>query len=102
MLCIISPQRGYMSYQPKDIKERILHRLKISRGHLDKVISMVNSDTYCIDVIHQSQAVQKALRQVDQVILENHLHTCLADAIVHGKQVNAISEVMQVFKKSGN
>jgi DNA-binding FrmR family transcriptional regulator len=99
---IISPQRGYMSFQPKDTKERILHRLKISRGHLDKVISMVNSDTYCIDVIHQSQAVQKALKEVDHVILENHLKSCVADAVTKGHRDEAVSEVMQVFKKSSS
>lgn len=100
-LCfIISPQRGYMSYRPKDTKERILHRLKIARGHLNKIISMVEDDTYCIDIIHQSQAVQKALKEADQVILENHLKSCVADAMKQGRRDEAVAEVMQVFKKS--
>jgi DNA-binding FrmR family transcriptional regulator len=89
-----------MSYRPKDIKDRLLHRLKITRGHLDKVISMVDTDVYCIDVIHQSQAVQKALRQVDHLILENHLKTCVADAVSAGRKDQAVAEVMQVFRKS--
>jgi len=89
-----------MSYRPKDIKDRLLHRLKITRGHLDKVISMVDTDVYCIDVIHQSQAIQKALRQVDHLILENHLKTCVADAVSAGHKDEAVLEVMQVFNKS--
>lgn len=89
-----------MSFKPKDTKQRILHRFKITRGHLEKVISMVEKDAYCIEVIHQSQAVQKALRQVDDLILENHLKSCVADAVSRGNRDQAVKEVMQVFKKS--
>jgi len=89
-----------MTYRPKDTQERILHRLKISLGHLRKVINMVEKDEYCIDIIHQSQAVQRALKETDSVILENHLKTCVADAIRKGKKNETISEVMNVFNKS--
>lgn len=77
----------------------IVHRLKIAKGHLEKVISMVEKDEYCIDVIHQSQAVQAALRKTDRVILDNHLKTCVADAIGKGKKDEVISEVMKVVEK---
>ena len=60
-------------FQPKTVKERIQHRLKISHGHLKKVMEMVDKDEYCIDVLHQSQAVQKAIKETDNLILENHL-----------------------------
>ena len=86
-------------YRPKDTQERILHRLKITRGHLEKVIKMVGADEYCIDVLHQSQAVQRALEETDSVILENHLKTCASDAINKGKKEEAIKEVMSVFKR---
>ena len=88
-----------MAYRPKDTQERILHRLKISQGHLKKVIKMVETQEYCIDVIHQSQAVQKALKEVDHLMLENHLQKCATDAIKKGKSDKAIQEVMEVFKK---
>lgn len=86
-------------YRPKDTQERILHRLKIARGHLDKVIRMAENDEYCIDVLHQSQAVQAALKETDSVILENHLRTCVSDSMKSGNQEKAIKEVMEVFKK---
>ena len=89
-----------MAYRPKDTKERILHRLKIAQGHLKKVIDMVDADEYCIDVIHQTQAIQHALKEVDTVILENHLKGCVADSIRSGKQDEAVAEVMNIFKKS--
>ncbi len=88
-----------MAFRPKDIKERTLHRLKIVRGHLAKVTEMVENDQYCIDVIHQSQAVQSALKEIDTIILEHHLRGCVTDAINHGRQDEAIREVLAVFKK---
>lgn len=87
-------------YQPKDTQERILHRLKIAQGHLKKVIKMVEDGDYCIDVLHQSQAVQKALKETDNLMLENHLKTCATDAIGKGKKEEAIAEIMQVFRKN--
>ncbi len=78
---------------------KTLHRLKITRGHLDKVIQMVATDQYCIDILTQSQAVQAALREVDAIILENHLQTCVTDAIKGDKKDQAIAEVIKVFKK---
>jgi DNA-binding FrmR family transcriptional regulator len=91
-----------MSYTPKSQKERLLHRLKITQGHLKKVVQMVESDSYCIDVIHQSQAVQKALKEVDALVLEEHLNGCVTRSIMEGKKDEAISEVMNVFKKGHN
>lgn len=88
-----------MAYRPKDTQERILHRLKIARGHLNKVIQMVEEDSYCIDVLHQMQAVENAISETEGVVLENHLKTCAADAIRKGKTKEAIAEIMQVFRK---
>ena len=89
-----------MAYRPKNTHERITHRLRISRGHLDKVIQMMDDDTYCIDVMHQMQAVESGLKETGNLLLENHLRSCVADAISNGNKDEAIKEIMQVFKKN--
>ncbi len=89
-----------MAYKPKNSKERIIHRLKIVTGHIKKVQKMTEEDAYCIDIIHQSKAIQKALKEIDNLILETHLNSCVVDAINEGKKDEAISEVMNIFKKS--
>lgn len=91
-----------MAYRPKDTQERVLHRLKIARGHLNKVIKMVEDDDYCIDIICQSRAVENAIKEVDGIILENHLNTCASSAIKKGKGKQAIEEIMSVFKNNKN
>lgn len=89
-----------MTYRPKNTQERILHRLKIAKGHLNKVIDMVEGGEYCIDVIHQSQAVQRALQEADSLVLENHLKTCAVEHIKKGEADTSIKEIMNVFKRS--
>ena len=86
-------------HRDQSIEHAILHRLHIARGHLDKIIEMVENGDYCIDIIHQSIAVQSALKQIDQVILKNHMETCVADAIAKGEKEKVIAEVMKVFER---
>lgn len=83
----------------QDPKHQITHRLKIAKGHLEKVIKMVEEDAYCIDTVHQLLAVESALKNTDELILENHLKTCVADSIKKGNSEEAIKEVMEVLKK---
>jgi DNA-binding FrmR family transcriptional regulator len=63
------------------------------------VIRMVEEDTYCIDVIHQSMAVQAALKSADDAILKNHMQTCVAEEIKKGNTKEVIDEVMKVMEK---
>lgn len=81
-------------------QRKILHRLKIARGHLNKVITMVEKDEYCIDVVHQSKALQAALKKVDEVLLENHLRTCLLHHSNHGNHNEMLDEIVGVIKNA--
>jgi CsoR family transcriptional regulator, copper-sensing transcriptional repressor len=81
-------------------KESIIRRLQIVEGHVKKVRVMVESDAYCVDVLHQTQAIESALREVDSLIMENHLNTCVVDAIKKGKSKEVIAEVMNVIKRN--
>lgn len=87
-----------MAYRPKDTEERMLHRLKISKGHLEKVIKMIEEDTYCIDVLQQMQAVESGLKETGNLLLENHLKCCVVDNIKKGEAEKSIGEIMSVFK----
>lgn len=87
---------------PRDqsVQHSLLHRLAIARGHLEKVYGMVKKNGYCVDVVHQSIAVQAALRKFDHAVLRNHMETCVSDAIKKGKSKEVIGEVMKVLEKS--
>jgi len=77
-----------------------MHRYKIAKGHLEKVIKMMEDNVYCLDIVHQSIAVQAALKSADRVVLENHLQTCVADSIRSGNDRQAIKEIMKVLEKT--
>lgn len=81
-------------------KQNLLHRLKITHGHLEKVINMVENENYCLDITQQTQAIESSLRKVDELLLEHHLKTCVKEAIVADKNVeDKVMEVIEVFKR---
>jgi DNA-binding FrmR family transcriptional regulator len=80
--------------------EAVLKRLKNVAGHINGIITMVEQDRYCIDVIKQIQASQAALAKVSQIILDNHLHTCLTTAIRGedpAERERVLAEISEVF-----
>jgi DNA-binding FrmR family transcriptional regulator len=81
------------------LKKNLLTRYKIAQGHLKKVVSMLEDNRYCLDVIHQSIAVQAALKSADRAVMENHLKTCVSDSIRAGKSEESIKEIMGVLEK---
>lgn len=83
------------------VKRQVIHRLKIVKGHIDKVLQMAESNEYCIDIINQSRAVQHALRETDVVLLENHLQTCAVDLVKKGQAEQAVGEIMKIFRNNG-
>lgn len=89
-----------------DIQKRVDHRLAIAVGHLQKVREMIARDEYCIDVLQQSLSVQAALKKVDELVLKNHLETCVAEAFRQArdrggqrKRQTTIEEIVGVFEK---
>ncbi len=80
-------------------KDQILRRLKIIEGHLRKVRQMVEEDKYCIDIINQSLAVQNALKQVDALLLDDHLSSCIPKAMP-GVDKKKQQELLRLYKAS--
>jgi len=61
-------------------KDEYLTRLCRVEGQVRGLQRMVESDTYCIDVLTQVAAVTKALQAVSLGLLEDHLAHCVVDA----------------------
>lgn len=82
-----------------DNKEKLKARLARAIGHLNTVHRMVDEKKYCIDVLHQLKAVQSALDKTAEVMLRQHLETCVVEAIQKQDAERVIEELMQVFRK---
>ncbi len=82
----------------KNNKERVLHRIKIIQGHLKSIERMIEEDKYCVDVIHQSLAVQRALHKINLLLMENHLNTCVLHQIRTGQEKQTTKELLKLFE----
>jgi DNA-binding FrmR family transcriptional regulator len=85
----------------EEYKQALINRLKSIEGHVRGVQRMVDEDAYCIDVINQNLAVQRALEKVNSLILERHLQTCVTTAIQGdepAERERVIAEIMNVFE----
>jgi len=84
-----------------EIRKQTLNRLKSAAGHLQGVLTMLEEDRYCIDIIKQIQAVQAALEKTNQMILDDHLHHCVTTAIrgdEAAERERVLAEIMEVFR----
>ena len=86
-----------------DHKQDLLNRLKTVEGHVRGVQRMVDEDAYCIDILKQTQAIQRALDKVNSLILANHLNGCVTTAI-RGEdpqeRERVVHELLNVFETS--
>jgi DNA-binding FrmR family transcriptional regulator len=64
-----------------ETKTQLMQRLKTIEGHTRGLQRMVDSEQYCIDIVRQVRAVQRALDKISGLLLENHLETCVATAM---------------------
>jgi CsoR family transcriptional regulator, copper-sensing transcriptional repressor len=82
-------------------KHETIQRLKTAEGHLRGIQRMLEEDAYCIDVIRQIQAVQAALNRISTQILDQHLNSCLIDAVQGDdpqERQRVLKEIAEVFE----
>ncbi len=82
----------------------IVRRLKSVEGHVRGVQRMVEEGVYCIDVVNQIVAIQRALKKVSGLVLDQHLHSCVTSAM-RGTDATAreqvLGELLEVFEATG-
>ena len=83
-------------------KKDALLRLKTVRGHLDGIIRMVEAEAYCPELMKQVAAAQASLERVNRVLLQNHLETCVTEAIQAGGGSAKIAELIDALRFNGS
>jgi len=87
-----------MKYMKDKNKDNIIRRLKLLEGQVRGLQKMIESDTYCIDVITQTSAVKQGLSNVEDLLLENHLGGCILNQVKAGQTKRAKQEILKVYK----
>jgi len=84
--------------------DAIVRRLKSIEGHVRGIQRMVDEGDYCIDIVNQIVAVQRALKKVSGLVLDQHLHSCVT-SVVSGSDAQArervLHELLEVFEATG-
>lgn len=82
------------------LQKRALRRLKILAGQVRGLERMLKDGVYCIDVLTQTSAAKQAISSLEDLILENHLGTCVIHQMKSGEESKAVKEVLKVYKLS--
>jgi len=83
-----------------ELKKRALHRTKILEGQMRGLEKMIDDEEYCIDIITQSLAIQRSLRSLNKLLVENHLRTHVSDMFAAGgdQKDMAVDELLRVYE----
>lgn len=76
----------------------LINRLNRIEGQIRGIKNMVENDDYCIDILNQISASRAALGSLANILLEDHIRTCVSEGIKNGDE-DIVSELTQTIKK---
>lgn len=82
-------------------KTKALISFKKTKSLLEKIIEMVKTDRYCIEVMQQNLAAIGLLRSAHEMLMASHLNTCFKSAFEtknSKKQKQMTDEILKVTK----
>ncbi|HWR84800.1 MAG TPA: metal-sensitive transcriptional regulator [Rhodoglobus sp.] len=87
-----------------ELKKRALHRTRILEGQLRGLEKMIADEEYCVDIVTQSLAIQKSLKSLNKLVVENHLRTHVAEMFAAGGDdaQRAVDELLKVYELENN
>lgn len=83
-------------------KKQLISRLRRIEGQVHGIQRMIETDRYCIDILTQTASIVSALKAVEDQVMEQHLHTCVTEAIASNdstQRQEKLEEVMMVISK---
>ena len=63
----------------------VINRLSRIEGHIRAIKRMLEEDKPCPDVLIQLAAVRSAIQKASQIVLEDHIESCLGQAALTGR-----------------
>jgi DNA-binding FrmR family transcriptional regulator len=87
-----------------DPKKQSAIALKKAQTHIKNILTMIDDDEYCIDIVEQILAVNGLLRSASEKILKNHMRTCFSEGMNTKNpeyKEKLIQEVLNVVNFSG-
>jgi DNA-binding FrmR family transcriptional regulator len=79
-------------------KKDIMIRMNKIIGQMNGIKKMIEDERYCDDILIQLSAIDKSIKSVANIILDEHMHTCLVENIKNEKY-EVIDEIVDLFKR---
>ncbi|MDR2542003.1 MAG: metal-sensing transcriptional repressor [Treponema sp.] len=79
--------------------EAVIKRLRRIEGQVRGIINMIEKDKKCDDILIQIGSAKAALHKTGQIILENHLFTCVVDGIRKGRSEETIKKLFTAVEQ---
>jgi DNA-binding FrmR family transcriptional regulator len=80
-------------------KTKALMALKTSKGQIEGIIKMIEEGRYCVDISNQIIAAQALLKKANMLILKQHIHHCVKDAVKNDGGEEKIDEIIDILEK---
>ena len=80
-------------------EEKIKQLLKTGRGQMEGILKMYEEGRYCIDISKQILSVIAMLQNANALILNDHISTCVTEAILEQKGKEKIDEITEILVK---
>ncbi|MBI5135216.1 metal-sensitive transcriptional regulator [Candidatus Uhrbacteria bacterium] len=83
------------------LKKRALHRAKIIQGQLEGLVKGIDAQQYCTKLLQLSLSIQRSLKSLDALLLENHLKTHVRDQMMRKESADrATQELIDIYTLS--
>ena len=79
-------------------RKKVEPLLRTARGQIDGVLKMIEDNRYCGDVLTQVAAAESAVRRVSEMVLAEHMRTCVVEEVRAGND-EVIDEVMALMRR---
>ena len=85
-------------HRTEEERRRLANRLSRVEGQVRGIRAMLDSDTYCTDILTQVSAAQSALASFSKELLAEHIKTCVADGIRGGDEA-IVDELVETVRR---
>lgn len=80
-------------------RTKALMSLKTAKGQVEGIIKMMEEGRYCVDISNQIIAAQALLKKANMLILKQHMHHCVMDAVKKDNGEEKIDEIIELLSK---
>ena len=92
------PCRHKSTPRSMELQADMQKRLNRAIGQLTGVKAMMEENRYCGDVLTQLAAAESAVRRVSEMVLAEHMRTCVVEEVRAGND-EVIDEVMALMRR---